>query len=282
MKTNNNFWNVTALASAYNKEVKGFNAQARFVFAHKDAQKKPIVEIPEGIDKKDPRYKEYKDAKTAATKYNNGIETAKAICENLNITAETIKAKNISELFKLAVSRCKNVTADGKAVKFVSMPNIVLENVAGAENYFQVKEMNTFELLAEAARTLDTDVKRIYTPTQAPTAGKDENGDVTTTPATGDIVNAQGQKLINKRLTELLNKWETLTEQNYKANKKGTRTAKEERANTMKPTTLKEKEETREAETIQPETTQPEQNTEQPKAEETKKTPKRTQVIKVA
>lgn len=251
MKTTNNnnatIWNVSALQSAYNKEAKSFNAQARFIFTHKDAEKMDIVEIPEGIDKNDPRAKELKDANRKARAYNNGIDTARAICECLNITAETIKAKNIGNLFKLAVSRCKNVTSTGKAVKFVALPASVTKYVAGSENYLQVKLMNTFELLAEAARTLETDKKRVYDPTQAPTAGKDEDGNITITNAAGDIVNKEGLKLIGDRKTELFKAWETLTEKTYKANKKGSETADKEKAKTMKATELKAEEKTEDA-----------------------------------
>lgn len=252
MKTSNNNnnatttnWNVQAIATAYNKETKGFNAQTRFVFAFSQAEKKQIVEIPEGTN--DATAKELKDANRKAKAYNNGIDTAKAICENLNITEDTLKGNNLKALFKLAVSRCKNVTADGKAVKFVAMPKLVTDNVAGSKEYFQVKVMSTFELLAEAAKTLETDTKRVYMETTAPTARNDEDGQTMTAEASGDIVNKEGLKLIGDRKKELFEKWENLTEKNYKANKKGTETADKEKAKTIKATELKAEEQTQEA-----------------------------------
>lgn len=247
--TNNNNtatnWNVTAIASAYNKETKGFNAQARFVYAFSQEEKKAIVKIPEGVN--DATAKELKEQNRKNKAYNNGIDTAKAICENLNITEETLKGDNLKALFKLAVSRCKNVTATGKAVKFIALPKLVTDNVTGAKEYYQVKEMNSFELLAEAARTLETDKKKVYEVTTAPTTGKDDEGQLVTTNASGDIVNKEGLKLVGDRKTELFNKWETLTEKNYKANKKGSETADKEKAKTIKTTELKAEEQTEEA-----------------------------------
>lgn len=251
MATNTNTtatnWNVQAICQAYNKEVKGFNAQVRFIFAHKDAERKPIVELPEGVDKTDATAKDIKEANRKAKAYNNGIDTANAICEILNITEETLKRDNLKALFKLATSRCKNVTTTGKAVKFTAMPKLVTKNVTGSENYYQVKELNTFELLAEAAKTLETDTRRVYEVTTAPTAGKDEEGNIIISNATGDIVNKEGLKLVGDRKTELFTKWEALTEKNYKANQKGTETADKEKAKTIKATELKATEETAEA-----------------------------------
>lgn len=249
MKTSNNNnstnWNVQAIAQAYNKETKGFNAQARFTYSFSQAEKREIVEIPEGIN--DETAKQYKEANRKAKSYNNGIETAKAICENLDITEETLKGNNIKALFKLAVSRCKNVTADGKAVKFITLPKLVTDNITGSKEYFQVKQMNTFELLAEAARTLETDKKRVYEVTEAPTAKTDEDGNIVTADATGDIVNKQGLKLIGDRKKELFEKWKSLTEKNYKANKKGSETAGKEKSKTIKASELKAEEQTAEA-----------------------------------
>lgn len=254
MTTNNNnknatTWNVQAIQNAYNKETKSFNAQARFIFAHKDAEKVAIVEIPEGVN--DATAKELKEQNRKAKAYNNGIDTAKAICEALNITEKTLKGDNLKALFKLAVSRCKNVTATGKAVKFIALPKIVTNNITGSQDYLQVKVMNTFELLAEAAKTIETDARRIYEPTQAPTAGADGEGGIIIVEAAGDIVNKQGLKLVGDRKQELFTKWKELTEKNYKANKKGADTAEKEKAKTMKTTDLKAEEQTAEAKTAE-------------------------------
>lgn len=252
MKTTNNTatnWNVQAIATAYNQETKGFNAQARFVFSFSKEEKKAIAEIPEGVS--DTTAKELKEQNRKEKAYNNGIDTAKAICEALNITEETLKGDNLKALFRLAVSRCKNVTASGKAVKFIALPKLVTDNVTGSKEYFQVKVMNTFELLAEAAKTLDTDTKRVYAETTAPTTGKDEDGTISTTEASGDIVNKAGLKLIGKRKEELFKAWQTLTEKNYKANQKGTETADKEKAKTIKATELKAEEQTATAETTE-------------------------------
>lgn len=248
MKTNNNTainWNVQAIASAYNKETKSFNAQARFIFSFSKEDYQNIIEIAEGTN--DATAKELKEANRKAKAHNNGINTAKAICENLNITEDTLKGENLKALFRLATSRCKNVTKDGKAVKFVSMPKLVTDNIVGAKEYYQVKIMNTFELLAEAARTLESDKKRIYEPTEAPTTEKDTDGNIVTTSAKGDIVNKEGLKLVGDRKAELFKLWENLTEKNYKANKKGTETADREKAKTIKASELKAAEQTEDA-----------------------------------
>lgn len=250
MKTNNNNatatnWNVQAIAQAYNKETKGFNAQARFVYAFSQQDYQNIIEVAEGTN--DETAKEIKNANRKAKAYNNGINTAKAICENLNITEETLKGDNLKALFRLAISRCKNVSTNGKAIKFINLPKLVTDNVTGSKEYFQVKELNTFELLAEAAKTLDTDTKKVYEVTTAPTAGKDEEGNIVITEASGDIVNKNGLKLIGDRKMELFNQWQNLVEKNYKANKKGSETADKEKAKTIKTTELKAEEKTQSA-----------------------------------
>lgn len=286
MKTNK--INANAIQGVFNKsEEAGFNAQIRFICEHAKEAKRNVTEVTkdyQGADKK-----QLQDKARADKAYNKTIDDCAKIVEALNITSKDIhNAKTLKDLKKRVWSRIPNTTATGKAVKFASFSKFLQEKITGVNSYFIVKECTAIEAIAIAAESDINAPKRVYNITRAPKYSYNTEAG-TFEPiffAGGDILNAEGKRLIGDRYTEVCELWDIVALNVATANRLGRQAteAEKSRIQELKLTSeevIEEYEETQTADTTT-EAEQPEQNTETPKAEETKKTPKRTQATKVA
>lgn len=294
--------NANAIQGVFNKsDEAGFNSQIRFICEHAKEAKRNVVEVAkdyQGADKK-----QLQEKARADKAYNKTIDDCAKIVEALNITSKDIhNAKTLKDLKKRVWSRIPNTTATGKAVKFASFSKFLQEKITGVNSYFIVKECTAIEAIAIAAEADINAPKHVYNITRAPKyeaiPQKDEDGNpimkdgrevVIFKPksfAGGDILNAEGKRLIGDRYTEVCESWDIVALNVATANRLGRQAteAEKSRIQELKLTSeevIEEYEETQTADTTT-KTEQPEQNTEQPKAEETKKTPKRSQASKVA
>lgn len=181
--------NAASILKAFNAYNNSFNAAIRYIF---DLSKESECKVPAAPakDDKSEEAKQLKKEIKAAEAKNAIIADAKRIVETFAITANDIKGKGIAALRAKIVSRIPNVSETGAAIKFAKLPSYLKSEIKDYATIFQVVPASWIEAICAATDNTEG-IRNEYGLTCAPVV---EEGELIC-PASGDLVNAKGEKI---------------------------------------------------------------------------------------
>lgn len=193
--------NAKNIINAFNNEVKSFNTAIRFVYETSKVTTEKIAAAPAKDDMSDDA-KALRKAIKASEKKNALIADCIAIVDAFNITANDMKGKAIQSLRNRIIEKTPMIDVNGVAVKMAKLPSYLKNEVNGYNEVFTIVPASWIETIIAAAENVDGIQKSEYNVTVAPVVAEGEIVEG----ASGDIVNAKGEKIETSNIFEIWNK----------------------------------------------------------------------------